>query len=410
MLKTIRKTMNNTMNNTMTSINFFKSLNSFDEKQALLFDQNYFELPEDWIVFITDVKGSTAAIEEGKYKEVNIAGVSSIVSVKNALNDFEFPFVFGGDGATLLIPEVHDQAVQKALSFCRTHIKNNFDLELRVGRVSYQELKRFGCKIEVAKMHLSEGNQIAMLRGDGLVRAEKMIKSDGKNLISNSIQQLGNHQGLECRWNPIPSIKGHFLSLIIQNRSSVDNQALNEILKFIFESTDNDRFLSFKKLPKTWPPAFLKQEMIAKYGIGIRSRVSFFFVLIITKIFASLIAKSKETDDSTAAKYMKQLIQNTDFLKVDDSLKIVIDTSKESGEKILKLLESKYHGGLIFYGSHFSKDAMMTCFVRSMTQHIHFIDGGSGGYAMAAKQLKQQRAEQEVALQSDRQTGSHRNF
>jgi len=34
----------------------------------------------------------------------------------------------------------------------------------------------------------------------------------------------------------------------------------------------------------------------------------------------------------------------------------------------------------------------MTCFVLSTNsdEHIHFIDGNDGGYALAAKQLKQQ--------------------
>jgi hypothetical protein len=33
---------------------------------------------------------------------------------------------------------------------------------------------------------------------------------------------------------------------------------------------------------------------------------------------------------------------------------------------------------------------MMTCFTPSVTQtnHVHFIDGAMGGYAMAASQLK----------------------
>ena len=36
--------------------------------------------------------------------------------------------------------------------------------------------------------------------------------------------------------------------------------------------------------------------------------------------------------------------------------------------------------------------ALMTCYVANLkpTQHIHFFDGGDGGYAMAAKQLKGQ--------------------
>jgi len=35
----------------------------------------------------------------------------------------------------------------------------------------------------------------------------------------------------------------------------------------------------------------------------------------------------------------------------------------------------------------------MTCFVEGLQpgQHVHFIDGSGGGYAMAAKRLKAQR-------------------
>jgi hypothetical protein len=36
----------------------------------------------------------------------------------------------------------------------------------------------------------------------------------------------------------------------------------------------------------------------------------------------------------------------------------------------------------------------MTCYVNDLNpgNHIHFIDGGDGGYAMAAKKLKAQQA------------------
>ena len=38
--------------------------------------------------------------------------------------------------------------------------------------------------------------------------------------------------------------------------------------------------------------------------------------------------------------------------------------------------------------------ALMTCFVRSYQgNHVHFVDGSNGGYALAAKQLKAQLAE-----------------
>ena len=80
---------------------------------------------------------------------------------------------------------------------------------------------------------------------------------------------------------------------------------------------------------------------------------------------------------------------NTDFVKFDDTLKMVIDVSLEQKEKILNYLNGRQLQKSLFYGAHFSNEALMTCFVRSLSQHVHFIDGGSGGYAMAAKQIKQ---------------------
>jgi Protein of unknown function (DUF3095) len=41
---------------------------------------------------------------------------------------------------------------------------------------------------------------------------------------------------------------------------------------------------------------------------------------------------------------------------------------------------------------HVSQTALMTCLVTSPTEslHVHFVDGGDGGYTSAAKTLKAQ--------------------
>ena len=52
------------------------------------------------------------------------------------------------------------------------------------------------------------------------------------------------------------------------------------------------------------------------------------------------------------------------------------------------MLDDLQQRGDILYGWHDSDRALMTCFVRSLTQHAHFIDAGDGGYAKAAAQLK----------------------
>jgi hypothetical protein len=43
---------------------------------------------------------------------------------------------------------------------------------------------------------------------------------------------------------------------------------------------------------------------------------------------------------------------------------------------------------------HRSPAALVTCLVRSYDgDHVHFVDGSDGGYALAAKQMKAQLAE-----------------
>lgn len=45
-----------------------------------------------------DIRGSTRAIEEGRYKQVNMVGAAVITAVLNACAGYEIPFVVGGDG------------------------------------------------------------------------------------------------------------------------------------------------------------------------------------------------------------------------------------------------------------------------------------------------------------------------
>jgi hypothetical protein len=53
-------------------------------------------------------------------------------------------------------------------------------------------------------------------------------------------------------------------------------------------------------------------------------------------------------------------------------------------------LEEASASGLCQYGLHRQKDALMTCFVPSLQakEHVHFIDGAGGGYALASSNLK----------------------
>ena len=89
--------------------------------------------------------------------------------------------------------------------------------------------------------------------------------------------------------------------------------------------------------------------------------------------------------------YLRELTENTDYVKFDEALRVIVDVSEEQKERILKKLDAHYRDGEIYFGHHADPCALLTCYIRGPKRHIHFIDAGGGGYAMASKQLKAQK-------------------
>lgn len=48
---------------------FYKTLPEFSGIDGMTNQGHYREAPDDWFVVITDVRGSTAAVAQGRYKE-----------------------------------------------------------------------------------------------------------------------------------------------------------------------------------------------------------------------------------------------------------------------------------------------------------------------------------------------------
>jgi hypothetical protein len=69
---------------------------------------------------------------------------------------------------------------------------------------------------------------------------------------------------------------------------------------------------------------------------------------------------------------------------------LVLDVSETQAERIARYLESEQDAGRLVYGAHLADTALMTCLVFSLerSQHLHFIDGSDGGFAMAAQAFK----------------------
>jgi hypothetical protein len=82
---------------------FYSSIPVFRGFASLMDPALYSPLPDDWTIGVADIVESTRAIAEARYKAVNMAGAAVIAAVINALDGCEFPFVFGGDGASFAV-------------------------------------------------------------------------------------------------------------------------------------------------------------------------------------------------------------------------------------------------------------------------------------------------------------------
>ena len=119
---------------------------------------------------------STKAIAQARYKAVNMAGAAVIAAVTNALEGREFPFVFGGDGASFAVsPDDLDRA-RDALAATATWVKDDLDLVMRVALVPVAAVRAQGLDVRVARFGPSANLSYAMFSGGGLGWAEAAMK------------------------------------------------------------------------------------------------------------------------------------------------------------------------------------------------------------------------------------------
>ena len=372
---------------------FYASLPDFDEVDQITDQAHYREAPDDWCVVITDVRGSTAAVAQGRYKEVNTIGAASIISAQNAAAGVELPFVFGGDGATLLVPPSCREQVLSALNFLRKKSLRDFGLGLRVGCVPVRDIRALGKSVLVARCRLSEGNCIAMFAGGGLNEATRLVKApNSPYLLEEQGEASGDVTGLECRWSAVPSRRDGMLSLIVhvpQERLEDYRVLLDDIKAIAPESSP----ITPDNLPDRWPPEFLMHEARMKKSGWLSQRLHYLGVALLTGLLTIVVRRTRVQPKSAAARYIGSLCRNNDYLKLDDYLRMVIDVTHEQRQQIETLLDRYADHRGISWGSHFSGTALFTCMVKSQEIHLHFVDGNDGGYTAAARDMELRKAE-----------------
>ena len=92
----------------------------------------------------------------------------------------------------------------------------------------------------------------------------------------------------------------------------------------------------------------------------------------------------------SADRYRREIAETTDFRKFDDALIMTIDCSPATVDRLRSILDRASARKIVRYGLHVQDEALITCVVPSVlsSDHMHFVDGADGGYALAARDLK----------------------
>jgi len=349
----------------------------------------YQPLPQDWVIGTTDVVGSTRAIQDNRYKAVNMAGVAGIAAVVNALGR-EFPFVFGGDGVSFAVPPSSADAARAALAATLRWAQEEMSLELRGAMVPVKAVRESGLDVRVARFGPSENVNYAMFMGGGLAWAEAAMK---QGLFAVPPAPPGTRPdltGLSCRFEEMPSLHGLVLALLVVPGERSNNEAFRSVVEDLILLAEQKGHAPVPEQGPQFGWQGIDLEAHASPHAGIPLFIRRTAALIRTSIYFLIFRFRLRAGQFIPSVYLKQLVANSDFRKYDDALRMIIDCTPELAEEIERRLTVAARAGTVRFGLHRQKAAMMTCFAPFPTHsdHMHFVDGASGGYALAAAALK----------------------
>ncbi|WP_315777671.1 MULTISPECIES: DUF3095 domain-containing protein [unclassified Bradyrhizobium] len=378
------------MSKTSTA-DYYASIPVFRGFARLMEPQLYQPVPDDWLIGTADIVESTKAIADKRYKAVNMAGAAVIAAVTNALEGREFPFVFGGDGASFAVSPDDEAAAREALAATATWVREDLALAMRVALVPVSAIRAQGLDVRVARYGPSANLSYAMFAGGGLGWAEAAMKRGEFAIPPAPSGAQPDLSGLSCRFEEIPAARGVILSVLVLPAPGADAQAyrkvIEEIITLTERSPDAGRPVPAGAPALRWPPQGFGYEVRAARG-PLFSRWA--RVLGRTLFVYAVMRFNISIGGFVPDLYKQQVVENSDFRKYDDALRMILDCTDELAQELERRLGAAASRGIVRYGLHRQDAAMMTCFTPSAIRpdHVHFIDGARGGYASAATALK----------------------
>lgn len=382
---------------------FYRDITAVESFEEAASGAGQVNLPPDWWVVVTDVIGSTKAIDEGRYKDVNTIGASTIMAILNVDRSIPIPYIFGGDGATLAVPHCMTDGVRSALLGSKEMARQAFGMDLRIALVPVSHLTARGVATSVGKFRRNSRSSQPSFSGAGWSTAENLVK-EGEGLSKYDVietticKPLADFTGFECRWQPVEARRDHKLAILVKSleHSSEQNSKiyldLLQVIQEIYGDVKDMHPLYAGGMRLSVNPInFWSEVRVRTRDQSLFKRLGYIVTGSLLALFSIIAFRLKlNTKGFSWNGYRDELIENTDFRKFDGTMKMVVDGAHEQCRKLTQWLEDQERQGRLIYGLHQSSQAIVTCLVFSHTsEHTHFVDGSDGGYAMAAKQLKQ---------------------
>lgn len=393
----------------MSSEQFYSALPVITDFEAITHAESYAALPDDWHIALCDVRNSTAAVADGKYRNVNSIGAAAITAMINAAGDVEVPFSFEGDGSLACVPSRLLESTRAALAKTQIVARDAFGLDLRIATVPVTDIRAAGFAVQVARYRVSDDYVQAVFSGGGIAYADAVIKDAATEaryaIAPGSVVPRGSYDGFECRWEDIPSRHGETVSLMVlalhhepERAAAIYRNVIGKVRE-IYGDEDACHPVSVPELAMTLKSGLLADELGVRTGEAtgfarwrqlMRTRA----VVLLGKVLMRFGIRTQKTDWS---QYKQTLARNSDVRKFTDVYRQILSGTAKQRLALDAWLQEQLRARHLLYGLHVADRAHMTCLVFDYAgRHLHFIDGADGGLFLAAKAFKE-RATQYVS-------------
>jgi hypothetical protein len=220
-------------------------------------------------------------------------------------------------------------------------------------------------------------------------------------IAPGSVEAKGSFDGLECRWQDIPSSRGETVSVMVRALSTdagAASAAYREVIakvQEIYGSDETSHPITQSNLSIALDARQLGNEMgvraadrsgFGKWRYLMRMR----FIMLLGWFLMKFGIHTEKTD---WGQYKATLVRNADVRKFNDIYRQILAGTAAQREALTAWLDERLARRELVYGMHVTDRAHMTCLVFDYSgRHLHFIDGADGGLFLAAKAFKQRLA------------------